>query len=112
MNNFKRNIFRTVMEDISPPIFGDCYEMTYYPIEIDNDLMVRYTQPNGSVVNMSVFGDLYVKDNLDGSYTATLCSVTEPIFNKGGEEQIWTNQFTPSGNTCQVDGECVANGIA
>ena len=110
MNNFKRNIFRTVIEDTLLPIFGDCFEMTYYTVEVDNELMVRYTPPNGVLINVLVFGELYVKDNLNGSYTATLCSTTEPIFNKGGIEQIWTNQFTLSGNTCQVDGECVAMG--
>lgn len=88
---------------------GNCYEMTIdTPTynSIPDNLNVRYTQPNGGVVNVPLGGGLLTMDNSNGTYTLRLCSTTAPIFNQGHMDIVWGEYFIKSGSNCNEDNQC------
>lgn len=92
-------------------ITGSCFCVTYDPVDLPEDLYVRYRDLNDTTVT-SLISTLETIDNGNGTFTACLCvlqggSYATPICVQGGLEVLCPSGIVwVQGGTCTTNGEC------
>jgi len=98
----------TVTPTPTPEEECDCYCVTYYPVDLPNDLYVRYALCGTSSTETELISALESVDNLDGTYTSCICvkqggAYATPVCVQGGLEIV-----CPSGISWVQGGSCTS----
>lgn len=90
-----------------------CYCVTYYPVDLPNDLYVRYSLCGTGSVETELISGLETIDNLDGTYTSCICvrqggAYATPVCVQGGLEIVCPSGISwVSGNSCTSYTTCL-----